>query len=99
MHIDWLGCFNFTGNEQIELSIYQTKVGLAAFPLQQFKLTFSTPKRDFESTIDSPDRDCLIDQVETQNTAVVGNGPQRLEGGQDFIIQSISVRKFCGCKN
>jgi hypothetical protein len=86
--------FPVTDCHQVELSLDQTKLGLASSPLQKLLLMFSTDKGNLLSTVHGPDRDKGLGQVIAQDSIVEGNGPVWPERPESIPINLVGIGDF-----
>ena len=91
-HIAQFGIGDLARRQQEEHPVEKHEIG---FPLpgdQQFKLARACPKRDRLATVQRPERDFPSFQLPRQDTVIVGDAAQRLEGALHCTVQAVGIR-------
>ncbi len=94
-HIARFRVGEFACRQQEEHAVEQHQVSLALAGLQEFALALARAIRDTLATVYCPDRNFIPVGVPRQNTVIVSNAAQRLEGARRAPLQPVGVRHLC----
>jgi len=91
-HVDWFGCLNLGGGEQVPLTTHERQISFAASECKQLSLAFAAHERDFLSPLERPDRDSGVLMGVRQNALIIGNRAVGLKRALSLSIQLIGIR-------
>jgi len=93
-NILWVRRLDIAGDEQIELAIDVTQVGLAPVVLQQFTLAVAALIGHALATLKRPDAHRLLAGLEAQDATVIGERAVRLESVLYLLVKLVGVSDF-----
>lgn len=94
-----VGGFFFARGKEVELTVYQDKVGLAVLMLEKVKLFLSALEGDSQSALSSPDRDSLTVDVPAEDSIIIGNRTVWLKSPLSLLVQLVGVGNFGDTSN
>ena len=90
-YINRFGIVKLARHEQVPLITDIAQVGFATIKAKQFKLSLTSGKGDFQTTINCPDRHGLAGKIPTEDARIIRDSAVRLECAHRFLIQLVRI--------
>lgn len=91
-NINWLRRFHITRNEQVEPAFDVTQITFPALTAQKFQMPLTSREGDILPTLNGPDRNFLLLEVEREDAIIECNRSMRFENSFALVVNLICVR-------